>query len=89
MTRRKSLREELEDLRSEIDSLRSVTKKTDAVDDNPAAPAGNIFDRQMAELNQMVQDMLDEAELTVAEHPKATIAGALALGIVIGRLTAN
>jgi ElaB/YqjD/DUF883 family membrane-anchored ribosome-binding protein len=33
--------------------------------------------------------MLDEAEETVTEHPVATVAGALALGIVIGRITAR
>ena len=40
-------------------------------------------------LNRLVQDMLENAEETIAEHPVATVAGALALGIVIGRLTAH
>jgi ElaB/YqjD/DUF883 family membrane-anchored ribosome-binding protein len=44
---------------------------------------------QIAELNRLVQDMLESAEDTIAEHPVATVAGALALGIVIGRLTAH
>jgi ElaB/YqjD/DUF883 family membrane-anchored ribosome-binding protein len=37
----------------------------------------------------MVQQLLADAEETVAEHPVATVAGALALGLVIGRLTAR
>ena len=36
-----------------------------------------------------VQQMLEEAEEAMSEHPVATVAGALALGIVIGRLTAR
>jgi ElaB/YqjD/DUF883 family membrane-anchored ribosome-binding protein len=47
------------------------------------------FERQITELNRLVEAMLDEAEDSVAEHPVATVAGALALGIVIGRLTAR
>jgi ElaB/YqjD/DUF883 family membrane-anchored ribosome-binding protein len=44
---------------------------------------------QMAELNRLVHQMLEDAEETITEHPVATVAGALALGIVIGRLTAR
>ncbi len=87
MTRRKSLREELEDLRSEFESLRRPDKDEEAA--AAEAPHGNMIERQMAELNSMVQDMLDDAEQTVADHPKATVAGAIALGILIGRLTAK
>jgi ElaB/YqjD/DUF883 family membrane-anchored ribosome-binding protein len=86
MTRRKSLRDELEDLRSEFESLRHPEKQAKAAAD---APHGNMIERQMAELNRMVQDMLDDAGQTVADHPKATVAGAIALGILIGRLTAK
>lgn len=86
MTRRKSLREELEDLRSEFESLRHPEQQAKTAVD---APQGNMIERQMAELNRMVQDMLDDAEQTVADHPKATVAGAIALGILIGRLTAK
>ena len=44
---------------------------------------------QISELTQMVRSLLDEAEERVNEHPVATVAGALALGIVIGRLAAR
>lgn len=37
----------------------------------------------------MVKTMLDDAETTVSDHPVATVAGALALGIVVGRLTSR
>ena len=52
------------------------------------APGAGIGE-QLAELNRLVQQMLDEAEETITDHPVATVAGALALGIVIGRLTAR
>ena len=44
---------------------------------------------QIKELNKLVKTMLDEAETTVSDHPVATVAGAMALGIAIGRLTAR
>jgi ElaB/YqjD/DUF883 family membrane-anchored ribosome-binding protein len=37
----------------------------------------------------MVHTLFEEAEESVSQHPVATIAGALALGIVIGRMTAK
>ncbi len=89
MTRRKSLREELEELRSEFESLRPVAKEPEAQTTGAEEMTGNMIERQMGELNRMVQDMLDDAEQTVADHPKATVAGAIALGILIGRLTAK
>ncbi|MGB8818393.1 MAG: DUF883 C-terminal domain-containing protein [Rhizobiaceae bacterium] len=89
MTRRKTTREELEALRSEFESLRNVAKEPEAPAPPNDEPTGNMIERQMTELNRMVQDMLDDAEQTVADHPKATVAGAIALGILIGRLTAK
>lgn len=85
MTRRPALREELELLRREIEGLR--TAKAEAAERKSAGemPADGPF----GELRQLVLTMLDEAEESVADHPLATVAGALALGIVIGRLTAR
>ena len=56
----------------------------------PEGEAGPGFlGAQLVELNTLVRQMLDEAEETITEHPVATVAAALALGIVIGRLTAR
>ena len=79
MTRRMSLRAELEALRAEIEALKPPQKA--------AQPEGAAH--EIGELNRLVKAMLDDAETTIAEHPVATVAGALALGIVIGRLTAQ
>ena len=81
MTVSKTLKAELDEIRAELAKLREP---------KPAAEgeAGPIHE-QIAELNRLVQDMLENAEETIAEHPVATVAGALALGIVIGRLTAH
>ena len=78
MAQRSNLRLELEQLRAEFEGLRKAEPQTDS------EPEGH-----MAELNKLVQSMLDGAEDAVNEHPVAAVAGALALGIVIGRLTAR
>jgi len=80
----KTLRNEIDEIRAELARLREPASQPAAGE----AAAGGIQD-QIAELNRLVQDMLENAEETIAEHPVATVAGALALGIVIGRLTAH
>jgi ElaB/YqjD/DUF883 family membrane-anchored ribosome-binding protein len=93
MSRRLSLREEIDELRRELESVRSSLKPepkaSDAGEKADAPPTAGTLEQQIAELNRLVETMLQEAEDTVAEHPVATVAGALALGIVIGRLTAR
>lgn len=84
MARRKTLRDELEELRSEIQGLRDGGARAASASEADSALSGHL-----AELNGLVQTMLNEAEDAIAEHPVATVAGALALGIVIGRLTAR
>jgi ElaB/YqjD/DUF883 family membrane-anchored ribosome-binding protein len=90
MNSRKSLRDELDELKAELARLR----EQGAGAAEPAAPGAESptlgpLGEQMAELNRLVQQMLEDAEETISEHPVATVAGALALGIVIGRLTAR
>ena len=83
MTIGTTLRAELDEIRAELARMREAR----------AAPKGEDaaggLQEQIAELNRLVQDMLENAEDAIAEHPVATVAGALALGIVIGRLTAH
>lgn len=79
----KTLRAELDEIRAELSRLREAHTPQDT-----AAPGSDI-NEHIAELNRLVHDMLENAEETIAEHPVATVAGALALGIVIGRLTAH
>ena len=81
-----TLKAELDALRAEITQLRKDAQAhVSATADSVAEGLGP----QIAELNKLVQQMLEDAEETITEHPVATIAGALALGIVIGRLTAR
>lgn len=90
MTSRTSLRQELDELRTEFETWRKGNVQSTSRSQDAAAqvePTG--LEHQIAELNRLVQMMLDEAEETVTEHPVATVAGALALGIVIGRITAR
>ncbi len=85
----KTLRAELDELRAELARMRHApgTGKDEA--HGAADTEGTGLSEQLAELNKLVQQMLDEAEETITDHPVATVAGALALGIVIGRLTAR
>jgi len=90
MTQRTSLRHELDDLRTEFEALRKESPQSTSHPRDETASAGHTaLEHQIAELNRLVQLMLDEAEETVTEHPVATLAGALALGIVVGRITAR
>jgi ElaB/YqjD/DUF883 family membrane-anchored ribosome-binding protein len=85
----RSLRAELEELKAELARLKQAQPSAAAPAAGEVAETGGGLGAQIGELNGLVQQMLDEAEETVAEHPVATVAGALALGIVIGRLTAR
>jgi ElaB/YqjD/DUF883 family membrane-anchored ribosome-binding protein len=87
----KKLREELDELKKEI-MERHVAPDIEAATAFGAKASSNLHEaaeHQISELNRLVKTMLDEAETTVADHPVATVAGALALGIAIGRLTAR
>lgn len=46
---------------------------------------GEVSD-QLNELRELVNEYSDKTEKTVATHPYATLAGAVALGYLIGRL---
>lgn len=81
MTVSSTLRAELDAIRAELSQLRQQA--------SPSEGEAGPLTEQLAELNRLVKDMLADAEETVAEHPVATVAGALALGILIGRLTAR
>ncbi|WP_339762199.1 hypothetical protein [uncultured Hoeflea sp.] len=89
-----SLREEIAALRAEIEHLRDSKSTADA---GASKPDGDEQSRDqpddvpklLGELGELVQTMLDEAEESFTEHPLASVSAALALGIVIGRLTAK
>ena len=90
MISRVSLRQELDELHAEFESWRKGSAQVVSRPPDEAASAEPTgLEHQIAELNRLVQMMLDEAEETVTEHPVATVAGALALGIAIGRITAR
>lgn len=92
MAQRSSLRQELEELRAEFEAFRqskAVAEKAEPRHEPPPHPSATLLERQIAELDRLVHEMLDDAEETVSEHPISAIAGALALGIVIGWLAAR
>lgn len=91
-----SLREEIAGLRAEIEQLRDSKSATSAPAGAAQPESGDPTDDRpddvhtlLGELGELVQTMLDEAEESFTEHPVASVSAALALGIVIGRLTAK
>ncbi|WP_421694335.1 hypothetical protein [Aestuariivirga sp.] len=83
----KTLRAELDEIKAELSRLRQAHAAP--IGEPAAAAASSGIGEQIADLNRLVQQMLEDAEDTIADHPVATVAGALALGIVIGRLTSH
>jgi ElaB/YqjD/DUF883 family membrane-anchored ribosome-binding protein len=81
----KTLRAELDEMRAELAKLREAQAGPEAA----APPPSGGWSEQASEMNKLVHQMLEDAEETITDHPAATIAAALALGIVIGRLTAR
>ena len=75
MPRAQTLREQLQALREELDRLRAPKP-------DDAAAEGLFGDAQ-----DKAQELLDEAETLAKAHPLLAVAGALALGFVLGRLT--
>jgi ElaB/YqjD/DUF883 family membrane-anchored ribosome-binding protein len=89
MASQRSMRAELDALRAEVEALRAA-KKPAAPEPAAAEPAGEkSLEDQLRQLAKLAEETLAEAEDTVADHPLASVAAALALGIVIGRLTAR
>jgi len=92
MSTLKKLREELEQIKTEILAKRTSPAKVSTsgfADNNGLNAVHQAIEDQVKELNKLAKTMLDEAETTVSDHPVATVAGAMALGIAIGRLTAR
>jgi ElaB/YqjD/DUF883 family membrane-anchored ribosome-binding protein len=89
-----SLRDEIAGLRAEIEQLRDSKSATSAEavkpeGDDQSHDRPDDVPKLLGELGDLVQTMLDEAEESFTEHPVASVSAALALGIVIGRLTAK
>ena len=90
MARHPSIRAELDSLRAELEALREAKQPPPSPTEEAAATdEPQSLEQQIRHLTKLAEEMLDEAEDTVVNHPVASMAGALALGIVIGRLTAR
>jgi ElaB/YqjD/DUF883 family membrane-anchored ribosome-binding protein len=87
------LKTDIDALRAEIEALKSAGEKAvhsaEAAMEEAAPGVMGYLEREAKDLADLVSQMIEDAEHTVKEHPGATIAGAIALGIVIGRLTAR
>lgn len=87
----KALREELSTTQRERLSRAAerapATGKTSEVSDDPSSTAIDpSLEGELTELVEAIKGFAEEAERNVAAHPTATAIGAMAVGILIGRL---
>ena len=84
-----ALREELQALRRERPAP-AGNRDAAAADTaaRPAADAGEAWQipEQLGDFMKLVKEFTEEAEHNVAQHPAASVIGALLIGIVIGRM---
>jgi|SRR6185295_18418484 len=67
-----------------------IIERVGDLKDTLADGASNMADdlvEQLDELRAMVSDYTGQAEKAVTAHPLATVAGAVAIGFLIGRMT--
>ncbi|MFO1091494.1 MAG: hypothetical protein U1E46_18110 [Hyphomicrobiales bacterium] len=87
------LRREIDALKAEIATLKgkgqAAAGAAEALLEEAAPGVLDHLGREAKDLAEIVTQMIEDAEHTVKEHPGATIAGAIAIGIIIGRLTAR
>lgn len=87
----KALREELSTTQPERLSRAAerapATAKTSEASDEPSSTAIDpSLEGELTELVEAIKGFAEEAERNVAAHPTATAIGAMAVGILIGRL---
>lgn len=90
MAVRSGLLREIEALQAEFEENRRKREDRGAAGeaDMAFAETRRLLDGQVREIEKLVRALLEDTETAVGEHPLASVAGALALGILIGRLTA-
>jgi hypothetical protein len=96
MAQRKTLRQEVEELRGEIAALqaeraselasRKSAKPSPSPEPEPEAAEESGVDRG-GELERVVAELTEAAESEIAEHPAIVVGLAFLLGLVIGRLS--
>jgi hypothetical protein len=67
-----------------------IVERVGDIKDTIAEGAGDMAENvveQLDELREMVSDYTGQAEKAVAAHPLATVAGAVAIGYLIGRFS--
>lgn len=88
MAAQATLLREIEALQAEFAANRRSAENKAAEVDAAFSQTRKLLDGQVHEIEKLVRALLEDTENTVGEHPLASVAGALALGILIGRLTA-
>jgi ElaB/YqjD/DUF883 family membrane-anchored ribosome-binding protein len=84
-----SAREELEKLIAEIAALRDSAAREQLIEKAGWVSKDLGFEAKLGDLRQAVSKMLNETEAKVSGHPLPTVAGALALGILIGWVSSH
>jgi ElaB/YqjD/DUF883 family membrane-anchored ribosome-binding protein len=85
----KSLHEELSASHRERTQAADPPSATETADASYAGPddtAEELVRNELREFTEMIKELAEEAEKSMAAHPAAVAVGALVLGILIGRL---
>lgn len=83
MAQHRKYADEIDALKQDIASLRQKS------DEGHRLHLVSALASEIGDMRELIEKMLKDAEADVAEHPIATVAGALVLGILIGRITAR
>jgi ElaB/YqjD/DUF883 family membrane-anchored ribosome-binding protein len=96
MVKRKTLRHEIDQLRSEIAALQAerASQKASATSTEPEpSPGPETVSAESADkveagdLEQAIAEFAETAEKEIAGHPAMAVGAAFVLGLLIGRLT--
>ena len=86
--RRKPL-DEIERLRKEIEALRQERDSSSEKPEEEKAEKGRKFTDELGDLSKRAEKLLDGVEYAATKHPLSTVAAALAIGFIFGRLTSR
>ena len=84
--RRKPL-DEIEKLRKEIEALRQEHESSSEKPEKEKA--GRSFTGELGEFSKHAEKLLEGVEQAATRHPLPTVAAALMIGLILGRITSR
>ena len=84
--RRKAL-DEIEELKKEIEALRQARGSGESQDEKP--DKSRRFTEELGEFGKHAEKILESVEQAATRHPLPTVAAALVVGLILGRITSR